>query len=296
MKKAAMITVVLMALACALVPAARAGDVPQRISLPGEKQTYELVWHDEFEGNDYDRTKWECPVSFRQDASLWHPENLTITGGVARFDIRYNPDWKIRYQSAALRTQKRYDGRDLFTFTYGYVEARCKLPCETNCNYWAAFWLLSTHNDGKSTDTRDGLEVDIFETFVRGRRDNRNVAAFHWGGYGENHNSCGIPYRRGAPDPYADNDWHVFGLLWTEKEYVVYLDGVEVVRTDLMGAVDPNRKDSTPSRGPLRRPSLIKLSCEAAKWASPSGRWVENPPLHDRFEVDYVRVYQAKIP
>lgn len=290
--KATMMSVITLALAFAAAPSE--ADVPKHITLPGVDETYSLVWHDEFDGTDYDRTKWECPISFRQRASLWHPDNLTITGGVARFDIHYNPDWNIRYQSAALRTQKRYDGIDLFTFTYGYVEARCRLPRATNCNYWAAFWLLSTHNDGKSTDTRDGLEVDVFETFVRGHKDNRNIAAFHWGGYRENHNKCGIPYKEGGPDPYADNDWHVFGLLWTEREYVIYLDGVEVVRTDLMGLTDRWRKDSTPTRGPCRQPSLIKLSCEAAAWAGPDKRWVANPPKHDLFEVDYVRVYQKR--
>ena len=153
--KATMMSVITLALAFAAAPSE--ADVPKHITLPGVDETYSLVWHDEFDGTDYDRSKWECPISFRQGASLWHPDNLTITGGVARFGIHYNPDWNIRYQSAALRTQKRYDGIDLFTFTYGYVEARCRLPRATNCNYWAAFWLLSTHNDGKSTDTRTFL-------------------------------------------------------------------------------------------------------------------------------------------
>ena len=74
----------------------------------------------------------------------------------------------------------------------------------------------------------------------------------------------------------------------------MYLDGVEVVRTDLMGLTDRWRKDSTPTRGPCRQPSLIKLSCEAAAWAGPDKRWVANPPKHDLFEVDYVRVYQKR--
>lgn len=254
---------------------------------------YKLVWSDEFDGDTYDTTKWESPIKYRQGASLWHPSYLTITNGVAHFDIVRNDDWGIRYVSSCLRSYKKFTEEPLFTFTYGYVETKCRLPKELNVDYWAAVWLQGVKStDGNITDTKEALEVDIFESFLRWKEGGMCNIGFHWGGYGKNHNMINFSQNPEC-GPLTDTDWHVFGLLWTAEEYVFFIDGKEAFRTDLMGFSDPRNPDRAKSNGPLQNPAYIKISCEAGKWAGPNWKDFEkNAPERDSFEVDYIRVYQ----
>lgn len=270
--------------------------VPQTWKAPSG-ETYRLAWHDEFEGREIDRTKWDLPIQFRQKGSLWHPSNVYLTNGVAHFDIKLNSDNRLRYQSACLRTRHNAllpgeKAVDLYTFTYGYAEVRCRLPVELKCDYWAAFWLQGIYM-GKAgqDDSREGLEVDVFETFSRWQPEGSCNIALHWGGYGDRHANC---HEQPKNARATDSDWHVYGVLWTEKEYVFYLDGREVYRTELIGDI-ALQKDKAPAKGPLQKPAYIKLSCEAAPWAGPTRDWESPLPAADRFEVDYVRVYQKTL-
>ena len=49
---------------------------------------------------------------------------------------------------------------------------------------------------------------------------------------------------------------------------------------------------AAPSRGVLATPAYLKLSCEAKAVMGPSPNFENPAPLHDAFEVDYIRVYQ----
>jgi len=82
-------------------------SVPQMWKAPSGED-YRLVWNDEFEGREIDRSKWDMPIQFRQKGSLWHPSNVYLTNGIAHFDIKLNTDGIFALQSAArefLRTQ-----------------------------------------------------------------------------------------------------------------------------------------------------------------------------------------------
>lgn len=291
MKSVILVSPVLLS-GCLFVPVGR--EVPQAWTAPSG-ETYELVWNDEFDGNSVDASKWDCPVQFRQGASLWHPSNVQVTNGCAHFDIKAGPSKKISYESACLRTLKRKSLREpekpLFTYTYGYTEVRCRLPERCDGDYWAAFWLQGVEMGRAGTDSRKGLEVDVLETQTLVRPEGTCWISFHWGGYGEEHSSFTLKPKY---PPLRDRDWHVFGVLWTEREYVFYLDGKEIARTDLVNVGPLNEKTATPPQGVLAKPAYIKLSCEAGAWCGKTGDFDLDGALYDSFDVDYVRVYQRK--
>lgn len=251
---------------------------------------FELVWQDEFDGDTLDATHWDSPRQQRQGASLWHERNVSLSNGVARFDIRRTSDPTYRYESACLRTRRDYK-EDLFTYQYGYLEARCRLPRHVRSDYWSAVWLIAGGMlGGKSDDTRDGSEIDIFETF-----DQWNLGAMkhtvHWGGYNKGHNAHGVS--SGPRIELLDDQFHTFGLYWDEERYVFTIDGEEVWNTDFVG-FGSDKDGKHKSQGPCRGPAYIKLSVEAAPWAGPTHLWEKELPEQDDFLVDYVRVYRRK--
>jgi beta-glucanase (GH16 family) len=101
--------------------------------------------------------------------------------------------------------------RSLFEFTYGYVEARARIP--RGAGLWSAFWMLPTSRESEP-------EIDIFE--VIGARPHQSVMHVH---YLEN----GVPESEGfswrSPTSLATG-WHTYGLLWTPDALIWYLDGV----------------------------------------------------------------------
>jgi hypothetical protein len=112
----------------------------------------------------------------------------------------------------------------------------------------------------------------------------------HWGGYGADHNGAG--WDSGEHRELLNDEFHTYGLYWDEHEYIFYINGVEVARSDAMNL--GNKDGGVKSVGTLRKPAYLKLSVEAANWSGPHWDWEVNMPEEDVFEIDYVRVYQKK--
>ena len=229
-------------------------------ALPGlpEGQRWEMVWHDEFDGNEIDPTKWESPEVERR-GHLWRAANAYLDG--KGHLVMETSKVGERYASPCLRTRRKYEK------AFGLFIARCKLPMEEG--HWAAFWL---HNDSVNRvgdEGRDGTEIDIMEWPYR---DGRVQHALHWDGYGEHHKSAGHVSRH--PE-LLDGEFHTFALWWQPDQYVFYVDGKEVWRTDAGGV--------------CQVPLYIKLSVEIGDWAGD----IRKARLPDYFIVDYVRVYDA---
>jgi len=123
-----------------------------------------------------------------------------------------------------------------FAFTFGRVEVRAKLP--RGDWLWPAIWLLPQKNE--YGDWPQSGEIDIMES--RGNAascvsqtgeplgNNHYGAAMHWGPkWNQNAYPLTVDYTV-LPDgrSFAD-EFHVFGLLWTEEGMIFYLDTEENV-------------------------------------------------------------------
>ena len=242
-----------------------------------------LQWSDEFDGTALDASKWSFDTS-RNKAGWYNkelqyyaadrPENLRVGDGQLTIELRNDPeaisrfpDWGgQQYSSAKIVT------KDKAAFTTGFVEVSAKLPCARGT--WPAIWMLP------QAESRwpDGGEIDILEQV--GSQPNVAHANLHTALF--NHvKQTG----RGAetPVPTACSAFHRYQLAWTPDAITAGVDGRAYMRV---------RNDQPGGRGawPFESPFYLILNLAmGGDWAGARG--IDDAALPQRFDVDYVRVY-----
>ncbi len=234
---------------------------PEALPPPPGGGMWKLIWHDEFDGDALDESKWNIPPDAPRRDGWWVRQVIRLDGkGHLVMETRQEDG---KYLSGCVRTL------GTFEHAYGYWVARIRLQRQPG--HWPAFWLMGRGVLRVGDEGRDGTEIDIME---KPWRDDRINLALHWDGYQKEHRSEG----RQVNVPGAMKGFHTYGLLWTAREYVFYADGRELWRTS--------------AGGPCRAPLYIKLSSEVGKWAGD----IAAAQLPDEFLVDYVRVYDVESP
>jgi beta-glucanase (GH16 family) len=239
-----------------------------------------LVWSDEFSGDALDTRKWRYDTSRNKQG--WYNgerqyysagENLRVANGVVTIEARHEklaprrfPDWG----------GQEYTSAKIFStgagWTYGFYEVRAKLPCARGT--WPAIWMLP------QAESRwpDGGEIDILEQV--GSQPNVAHANLHTALF--NHvKQTG----RGAetPVPTACSAFHRYQLAWTPDAITAGVDGRAYMRV---------RNDQPGGRGawPFDSPFYLILNLAmGGDWAGARG--IDDAALPQRFDVDYVRVY-----
>ena len=108
--------------------------------------TQSLVWSDEFNsGTAPDPAKWGYDIG--TGSSGWgnnelqfytnRPENVSVSGGTLKITAK-----RENYSGSAF-TSTRMLTKDKFSFKYGKVEARAKLPFGVGT--WPAIWMLGNN-------------------------------------------------------------------------------------------------------------------------------------------------------
>lgn len=225
-------------------------------------EAYKLTFSDEFDGNVLDMSKWEyCPEWKRQDLECyWKNECVSVQDGNLVITAEDAGD---RYNMGAIRSKGKFEQ------AYGYFEARCTL--NTTPGYWTAFWLMGesvANEDGFGTD---GTEIDIMESAYYGTAVNHGLV---WDGYGANRRASAVQTKNSA---LYDGNYHTFSLLWTESEYIFYIDGEEVWRTYAEEA-----------GGTCTVPLYLKFTSETGSWTAGE---LTSESFPDNVYVDYIRVY-----
>ena len=220
-----------------------------------EGKTWKMVWHDEFDGDKLDETKWQVPPDGKRRDGWWMRKAISLDGN----------------GHLVLKTFKEGDKfidgcvrpRGKFEHAFGYYVARIQLQKQPG--HWSAFWLFNDSVNKVGNEGRDGTEIDIYE---KPWLDDRVQQTLHWDGYGKDHKSEGKVVK------VPGDGWlaHVQPI-WRPEEYVFYVDGKETWRTKAGGV--------------WQVPLYIKLSDEIGNW----GGDITKAKLPDEFLVDYVRVY-----
>ena len=253
---------------------------------------FELVWSDEFDGDNLDKSKWEMHGDWAADASgsyirkggYWNRDMCTVTDGNLHIATKYYPDGyngngKPGWYTAGLDTMN-----GLFSQTYGYFECRCILP--KGVGLWSAFWLYTGDVGNIGNGGVDGAEIDVFESaYYYEKNPNVVSGAVHYDGYGEYHKQR-IAHRSRLIDNNPYEEYNTYGVEWNEDEYIFYINGVKAGKSDFGGA--------------CQVPEFVLLSVEVGgdngiadqSWAGPSADTNTEAPTD--FIVDYVRVYQYK--
>ncbi len=262
---------------------------------------FELVWSDEFEGEELDKSKWGYNWWERErKGGYWHEDMVDVKDGNLVIATAYyenglpTPDAYKNY--FANRPDDKDYGPGWYTgvietrgkheWCYGYFEVRAILPASTGM--WSAFWMMNEGVYDVDGSGKDGTEVDIFESMYY--KDNALgygdavVSGIHYDGYGEGHQGDSIG-KWFCNNPYEE--FNTYGLEWNENEYIFYINGVETGRLST-GGVSQN-------------PEYLILSCEVAGENGVAnadrhgtGEMSMKPGDTAEFIVDYVRVYQYK--
>ena len=235
-----------------------AAEVESSLPSAPEGKKWRLVWSDEFTGPKLDETKWNRLGDWKRRDGFWVKDDAYVNGEGSLL-LRTKKDGD-RYTCGAVNT------KDKFTHSFGYYEARCKMPKEPG--HWAAFWIMGDGVNKVGDDGRNGTEIDIIEMPWR---DGRLTINLHWDGYGKDHKSAGTKFKVEG----VTEGWHTYGLRWLPEEYTFYVDGKEVWRSKAGGV--------------CQVPEFIKLTEEIGDWAGD----IKQAKLPDYFEVDYVRVFDA---
>ena len=276
-----------------------------------EREGYVLKWSDEFDGDRLDETKWKSGYSTparRGGYYLNDPDTVFVSDGSLTIRTRYLEDgiygegWYTGWlETATYRTAHNQNipvGYEGFAAKYGYFEVRC--ICPPTVGIWSAFWLMPNGglgmHDGDIIGTgADGVEIDIMESpymYMAANKD-RVTHVLHGDGYGEYAVSVNSEYYK-VKDMYSE--YHTYGVMWTETEYVFYIDGIETWRTDM--TIDGVKY------GVSEQEEYILLTVEVGGTVSEDGSvaypgensWCGDPMKNDTdknydFIVDYVRYY-----
>jgi beta-glucanase (GH16 family) len=177
--------------------------------------------------------------------------------------------------SAGVYTSARMKTEGLFSFQYGRLEARIKLP-EGN-GLWPAFWLLGSNIN---TDPWPACgELDVLEHIDGSNPQNEG---FDWV-QGSVHGTGldgGIQYH---PTGFSAADWHTYGMIWTKGQIEYYVD-------DPSNVYATYTSSSMAGTWPFDSgPQFILMNLAVG------GGWPGSPdattPFPSTMQVQYVRIY-----
>ncbi len=173
----------------------------------------ELVWSDEFDGDEIDRTNWTFDIGGwgwgNGEAQYYtdRPENARTEDGLLVIELREEAFDGSFYTSARMLTQ------GLREFQYGRIEARIKVP--SGAGTWPAFWMLGSGFSQNAEDPANRWpfvgEIDIME-YV-GREPDLVLGTVHGPGYA----GAGGKSRWNRQDFDIADDFHIFAIEWDEE-------------------------------------------------------------------------------
>jgi beta-glucanase (GH16 family) len=232
---------------------------------------WNLVFRDEFAGPQLDpvwRTvqHWDDDHSFGGSGELqaYDATGVSVDGGLLSLTARRETKYGMPYVSGMVQAGGDDDVPDgpRFSFRYGYLEFRAKLP--TGQGIWPAIWMLpASYHD-------DNGELDVLEV-IGSEPDNANFS-LHRNGLDNTDDWTGPDFSR---------KFHTIGVDWQADHVSWYVDGIERARM-----TDPA----------LICPEAMYPMLNVAV----GGDWPGAPDATTAFpasmDVDYVRVWQAAAP
>ena len=262
---------------------------------PNGAEVYKLQFADEFntaDGTLPDERYWtrcsnQTPTWKRFTAQTEEGQRLTgyIEDGKLVMRCMANPfDNEINSQGKRMdMISGAVESSSKVHFTYGKVEGRLKtLPHSGN---FPAFWMMPQDN---SAGWPYAGEIDIWEQI---NADNTSWHTIHtrWANTTADGSECmgqgGNPQKSGTA-ACSNGDYHTFGLEWTTKKLIWYVDGKQVF--SYAKATDSYALNH--GQWPFDKDFYLILNQSVG-----NGGWAAAPDLGFVYETlfDWVRVYQS---
>lgn len=292
-------------------------------SLPSSVASgYKMTWHDEFDGNKLDTTKWGyqygCfdPAQRSQVNYTDSPENVSVRDGYLNLTARYSPtktkwdgtqiprtckDGSTVYDApftSGMITTKTKDGTVLYAApgTGFYAEARIKLP--TARSSWSSFWATGTKGGWPGNG-----EIDVFES--KGYDPSFLMSNIHTPRVGNPKKTQQHQGMMHGDTATSQSEFHTYGVLKTSDAIEFYFDGQMTHRVkmqDMKGASNPF---ADPENNLVLKLNQMVGGSYLAKHDNWSDKtFVDATKFADDYKsadgavstmyVDYVRVYEPK--
>ena len=231
---------------------------------------YQLIFEDNFDGNALNLDLWKYRKSGRRRGGFNHPKQVSVENGNLVIKAEYTEEkYGEGWYSGMIRTKEE--------FVHGYYEIRC--ICNAENDFWSAFWLSQegVYEHDISQGGVFGAEIDIFESYKNKSGCDKNyiTSAIHCNGSdGDRENIDSMRAAKFRVDNLTTK-YNTFGLMWTESEYIFYVNGVETGRTSF-------------GLGVSRVPEYLLVSLEIPEEIGLP------KTATTKFTVDYVKIYQAQ--
>jgi len=195
---------------------------------------------------------------------------ITATTPTGNANCRSNKTW----------TSGKFTSYGKRNFTYGYFEARMKLP--SGGGAWPAFWLLGSNIS--TVPWPNCGEIDIME--YTGNVPNRTTSAVHYANSGGAHEYKSNGYYNTAA---LSDDYHVYAVLWLPTEMTFTIDGKQVLKVTKSDTgltrwpFGPNAQNVDPK---------MYLIFNLAMGGNYGGA-IQSGLTKAEFNIDYVRYYKV---
>jgi len=286
---------------------------------------WQLVWQDEFSGDEIDSSKWSFEVNCfgggndEQQCYTDRRENTYVEQGTLKIvaqrenftgpaaqddDPSYNPvnTRTQAYTSARLRTKYKGD------WTYGRFEISAKLPYGQGT--WPAIWMLPTdwvYGGWAGSGELDIMEVVNLKTksdekgAAEGQKESRIIGSLHFGrNWPENvysNKSFHLPDGASPADGF-----HEYAVEWQEGEIRWYVDDIHyATQRDSGWYTQYLNDDGVLIDGEGSAPfdqafHLILNFAVGGAWAgNVNEKGIDESVFPQAMEVDYVRVYECSV-
>ncbi len=241
---------------------------------------WNLVWSDEFNGNELDRSVWFPRHGHNSDPTdpYYYPEddrNICLEDGNLILKTVIEECNGFPSTAAHITTE------DKLLLTYGRIEMRAKMPAGNKL--FPAFWMM-----GEDDQWPYSGEIDIIEMVSSDAYDNyfgsrRAIATFHYADTDGRHAEKG-----GSTDGILMNtenlsdDYHLYAVEWEADQLRWYFDDIHYFTLN----IDTPELANALSENPM----FLRLN---TGFDGP-GNYVlpENIPQETEFCIDYVRYYK----
>jgi beta-glucanase (GH16 family) len=282
---------------------------------PLEGAGWELVWADEFDGSQLDRSKWTPEVSCwgggnaERQCYTDRSDNIAVQGGMLMLKARKerftgparppeiaepgNPSVTQSHTSGKVRTIGQH------AWKYGRIEVRAKVP--PGQGTWPAVWMMPEDN-AYGAWPRSG-EIDILEAVnigakckqcEGGRGENRTISALHFGDFAPQNRF--VDHRNALPNlALPSDDFHVYSVEWGEGLIRFLVDDRVhlTVTAEQWSTAAPNAKGRPAA--PFDQPFYVMANLAVGGRLSEenNAKGVAADTFPAQFAIDWIRVYRC---
>lgn len=248
-----------------------------KVDIAGSPPNWALVWSDEFDGPEIDKSVWFFETGYLRNNELQYytrdAKNAFIRDGNLVLKAIKEASGPHKYTSASMLTHHSANRK---SWLYGRFEIRAKLPFGQAI--FPAFWMCGT-NDSWPTNG----EIDIFELYGGKNKDHIIKAGAWWKENGVNTSWTNRSFALPNKERFADK-YHTISCEWDETQVRFYVDGLQYATM---------RIETEGMRRGYQQPHYVWLDLAILPNEYDFGDAAENT-YPQEFVVDYVRVYQQK--